>query len=142
MRFSTRTISRRINRRRRGFTLMEVLLVLAILVILGSIVTVNILRMQGTAYKDAAKTQIKGFEQAITQYQLHVGQVPSSLDALVELPPDIPNQAKWQGPYIDKMIPADPWDQPYQYETLNAEQFRVYSAGPDRTPQTEDDITS
>jgi general secretion pathway protein G len=137
---SSRIVRR--NRRRRGFTLMEVLLVLAILVILGSIVTVSVIRMQGTAYRDAAKTQIKSLEQAITQYQLHVGQVPSNLDALVELPPDIPNQAKWQGPYIDKVIPADPWDQPYQYEALNAEQYHIFSSGPDRTPQTEDDIST
>jgi general secretion pathway protein G len=130
--------------RRRGFTLMEVLLVLAILVILGGIVSVSVLQMQANANKDAARTQLNGFKTAITLYQMDVGQVPSedaAFDALINPPADLPNVSKWKGPYFDKSIPLDPWDNQYIYEWLNAEQYRIYSAGPDRTPQTEDDIT-
>ncbi|QDU26147.1 Type II secretion system protein G precursor [Anatilimnocola aggregata] len=141
MRSSLRISNRRQSTRRRGFTLMEVLLVLAILVILGSIVTVSVLKMQATAFKDAARTQLRSFEDAIKLYQLHVNQVPSNLDSLVELPADLPNQTKWQGPYIDKQIPLDPWDQPYQYEVIDDERYNIFSAGPDRTPSTDDDIT-
>jgi general secretion pathway protein G len=123
---------------------MEVLLVLAILVILGSIVTVSVLQMQKNAYLDTAKTQLSAFEQAISQYQLDIGQVPSEgagLDALINVPADLPNQAKWRGPYFTKSIPTDPWDQQYIYEWVSADQYRIYSAGPDRAPQTDDDIT-
>ncbi|WP_425616413.1 type II secretion system major pseudopilin GspG [Anatilimnocola sp. NA78] len=137
-----RSLKAKITRRsrRRGFTLMEVLLVLAILVILGSIVTVSVIRMQRTAYIDAAKSQLQIFDAAITQYQLHIGTVPSDIEALVSLPQDIPNQAKWQGPYLGKQLPSDPWDQPYQYEMINDESFHIFSSGPDRQPQTDDDI--
>lgn len=137
MRFSRRA-------RRRGFTLMEVLLVLAILVILGSIVTVSVIQMQKSAYKDAAKSQLHAFESAIEAYQLDVGQVPSEgagFDALINVPADLPNQTKWRGPYFTKSIPSDPWDQPYVYEWISADQYRIYSAGPDGAPQTDDDIT-
>jgi general secretion pathway protein G len=130
--------------RRRGFTLMEVLLVLAILVILGSIVTVSVIQMQRKAYQDAAKSQLHAFESAIEAYQLDVGQVPtegSGFDALINVPPDLPNQNKWRGPYFTKSIPLDPWDNEYVYEWLNPDQYRIYSAGPDRAPQTDDDIT-
>ena len=69
---------RRLRRRRQaGFTLMEVLLVLAILVILGSMVGVFIIGMQKTAYEDAARTQIGMFENALDTYRLHVGSYPS-----------------------------------------------------------------
>ena len=130
--------------RRRGFTLMEVLLVLAILVILGGIVSVSVLQMQKNANRDAAKTQLNGFKTAITLYQMDIGQVPSedaAFDALINPPADLPNPAKWKGPYFDKSIPLDPWDHQYVYEWLNADQYRIYSAGPDGTPQTDDDIT-
>jgi len=127
--------------RRRGFTLMEVLLVLAILVILGSIVTVSVIRMQKTAYIDAAKSQLQVFDAAITQYQLHVGTVPPDIEALFNVPQGIPNQAKWQGPYLAKQQPNDPWDQPYQYESLDDDSFNIFSTGPDRQAGTEDDIT-
>ncbi len=129
--------------RRRGFTLIEILLVLGILVILGGIVGVSVLKMQQTAFERAAKTQLHSFEAAITAYQLDVGQVPTEgagFDALVNVPPDLTNQTKWKGPYFNKSIPADPWDQPYVYEWLSADSYRIYSAGPDKTPQTDDDI--
>jgi general secretion pathway protein G len=132
------------RRRRKGFTLVEILLVLGILVILGGVVGVSVLQMQKTAYERTAKTQLKAFEQAIDLYQLDVGQVPSQaagLEALVNPPDDLPNPAKWKRPYFAKAIPLDPWDSPYNYEAVNNESYRIYSSGPDRVAQTDDDIT-
>ena len=143
MRSSRRRVPR-LATKRRGFTLIEILLVLGILVILGGIVGVSVLQMQKTAYERAAKTQLHSFEAAITAYQLDVGQVPTegaAFDALVNAPPDLTNQTKWKGPYFNKSIPLDPWDQQYIYEWLSADSYRIYSAGPDKTPQTDDDIT-
>lgn len=132
------------RRPRKGFTLVEILLVLGILVILGGVVGVSVLQMQKTAYERTAKTQLKAFEQAIELYQLDVGQVPSQaagLEALVNPPDDLPNPAKWKRPYFTKAIPADPWESPYNYEAINNESYRIYSSGPDRVAQTDDDIT-
>lgn len=133
-----------VKRRRRGFTLVEILLVLGILVILGGVVGVSVLQMQKTAYERTAKTQLKAFEQALDAYQLDIGQVPSEasgLNALVNAPDDLPNPAKWKRPYFTKAIPLDPWDQPYNYVPQGAESYRIYSSGPDRVADTDDDIT-
>lgn len=136
----------RIRRRRRtGFTLMEVLLVLAILVILGSMVGVFIAGMQTEAYEDLTRAQIGMFEGQLDAYRLHVGTYPQSqqgLEALVTPPADLPNPAKWRGPYSKKAIPLDPWDNPYQYELIGPEQYHIWSWGPDGVDGTEDDISN
>jgi general secretion pathway protein G len=131
--------------RRRGFTLMEVLLVMAILVILGSMVGFGVIKMKRNADEDAARVQISLFEQLLTAYRLDVGSYPNSnqgLQALILQPSDLPNPAKWRGPYTDKQIPMDPWGQPYQYELLNADQFRIFSFGADMVNGSEDDISN
>ena len=130
------------NRRaRRGFTLMEVLLVLAILVILGGTATFFFAGMQTNANKRAALTQINATKSFWAAYRMDVGQYPATLDDLYTQPADLANPAKWGGPYIDKPIPPDPWGNPYQY-TPSGDQFKVWSWGPDGTDNTEDDITS
>ena len=121
------------TRRPRGFTLMEILLVLAILVVLGAMVGVGYSRVQVNAMKSAAKTQIGLLEDATKLYTLDVGSPPSSLDALITPPSDLANPNKWQGPYLEKTtLPQDPWNSPYQYEVTDAAngKFRIWSAGP------------
>ena len=137
---------RTMRRRRRGFTLMEILLVLAILVVLGSLVTFGYVTIQRNAMMDSAKTQIRMFEQAVDMYRLDVGKYPSGdqgLQALRLQPPDAPAN-KWRGPYIQVEIPADPWGNPYQYQeitdSLNQPSFEVISNGPDGANGTPDDI--
>ena len=134
------------RRRRRGFTLMEILLVLAILVVLGSLVTFGYVTIQRNAMMDSAKTQIRMFEQAVDMYRLDVGKYPSGdqgLQALRLQPPDAPVN-KWRGPYIQVEIPTDPWGNPYQYQeitdSLNQPSFEVISNGPDGANGTADDI--
>jgi general secretion pathway protein G len=124
------------SRRTRGFTLMEILLVLAILVVLGAMVGVGYSRVQVNAMKSAARTQIGLLEDATKLYILDVGSPPSSLDSLITAPPDLANPAKWQGPYLEKTtLPVDPWNNPYQYEVTDAAngKFRIWSAGPPGT---------
>ena len=140
-------MSKRTKRRRRaGFTLMEILLVLAILVVLGSLVTFGYVTIQRNAMMDSAKTQIRMFEQAVDMYRLDVGKYPSGdqgLQALRLQPPDAPVN-KWRGPYIQVEIPTDPWGNPYQYQeitdSLNQPSFEVISNGPDGANGTPDDI--
>lgn len=126
---------RRNNRRRRGFTLMEVLLVLVILVILGSMAGVFIRGAQKKARADAALSQIGAFENAIKMYELNVMSYPTALEDL-RMPP--------QGgdPYLDKDIPLDPWGNPYQYQLVDAETYRIWSLGPDGVDGSADDIAN
>lgn len=133
--------NRRRRQRRQAFTLMEVLLVLVILVILGSMAGVFIRGAQKRAREDAARAQIGGFDAAIKMYELTVQQYPTTaqgLQALRQPPGDVAN---WDGPYLDKEVPADPWGNPYQYES-DGESFRIWSFGPDQIDGSDDDISS
>jgi general secretion pathway protein G len=132
------------KRRRRGFTLLEVLLVLAILVIMGSTATYYFVGAQQKANTRQSQTQIGMFNDMLTAYHMDVGSYPTTSQGLValrEAPAELANTTKWQGPYIDKSVPADPWGNPYQYELLAATQYRVWSWGPDGQDGTEDDVT-
>ncbi len=124
--------------RRTGFTLMEVLLVLAILVIIGSLAGVAYVQVQKNSYSDAAKAQMQIFKQLLDNYRLDVGSYPADLDGLVNLPSDIKRPDKWRGPYM-KAVPEDPWGNLYIYEP-NGETFTIRSAGSDGAPNTNDDI--
>lgn len=126
------------RKKRRGFTLIEILLVLGILVVLGSVVGVAVLQMQVTAYERAAKNQLNQLNAAITAYQLDVGRPPDTLEGLVNAPDDVA-EGKWKGPYVPKAIPVDPWDQAYQYEA-NGDNYSLYSGGKNRIAGDQDDI--
>ena len=129
------------RRVRRGFTLMEVLLVLVILVLLGSMAGIFIRGAQKRARSDAARAQIGVFDKAIKMYELNVQMYPATSQGLqaLRLPPgDAPG---WSGPYLDRDVPLDPWGNPYQYES-NGETFRIWSFGPDAGDGTADDIMS
>jgi len=131
------------SRRRRGFTLIEVLLVLVILAMLASLAVGTYTRVRVQAQKNAAKTQIGLFSTPLETYRLDVNQYPVSLDSLCVAPGDLPNPDKWNGPYLKPPIPLDPWDNPYQYVTpgkQNPESYDVWSMGPDGVDGTEDDI--
>jgi general secretion pathway protein G len=107
-------MKRSCGRRRGGFTLIEVLLVLVILVVLASLAVLNITSAQRGANNNAAKSQIGLFETPLDMYRLDCGSYPSSLEALVQPPPDAP-AGKWNGPYLKTALPLDPWNNPYQY---------------------------
>jgi general secretion pathway protein G len=135
-------MKRRRNRRRRGFTLLEVLLVLAILVVMGSTVTYYFVGAQQKANTRQAQTQIGMFEDMLTAYHMDVGSYPTTqqgLTALREAPAELANTTKWQGPYVEKSIPPDPWGNPYQYEVAGTE-VHIWSWGADQQDNTEDDV--
>ena len=120
------------SRRRRSFTLMEVLLVLVILVILGSMVGVFLSGARKRAFVDAAKTQMAMIGDAVQAYSTDLGTFPNSqqgLAALVQAPADLKNPAKWRGPYLSgQKLPDDPWDNPYGYSS-DGESFRIWTVG-------------
>lgn len=146
--------SRSPGRTRHGFTLLEVLLVLAILVILGSLVTYYFVGMQDQGFSQAAKTQIEMLEDNVTAYKLKVGTYPTTLNDLVQMPSGLTPQ-KWGGPYLEagEGIPLDPWGNQYQYTLqsgnqsvsttgVNVAQFVIVSFGPDGQQGTQDDISN
>src|SRR5205085_12197272 len=128
------------------FTLMEVLLVLVILVILGSLVVGLYTNVQRKAKMDAAKSQISAFEGPLDLYQLNMGDYPSTaqgLQALRQAPGDARSSNQWAGPYLSKDIPLDPWGNPYQYSApgaRNPDRFDIFSFGPDGASGTADDV--
>ena len=138
-----RKTARRRRHGRQGFTLMEVLLVLAILVVLGSLVVANFSGIFASSKINAAQIQINAFENQLEIYNLSVGSYPTSqqgLQALRVAPPDLVDATKWTGPYAKKDIPKDPWSNDYIYESIPPNQYKVSSAGPDGQVGTDDDI--
>jgi general secretion pathway protein G len=105
------------GRTQRGFTLVELLVVLAILGMLAALVGPQVLNQLGGAKSKSAQIQIRDLEQALEMYKLDVGRFPNSgegLEALVRSP----GRARgWNGPYLRKdEIPLDPWGNEYQYQ--------------------------
>lgn len=124
---------------RRGFTLLEVLLVLIILVVIAGFAIRNFTGVLDQANKKAATAQIAQLSTTIKQYQLMMQQLPSSLDALMNQPADLANPGDWTK-LLDK-IPVDPWNRPYEYK-VNGSSFELRSLGADGQSGTSDDIVS
>ncbi len=135
---------RRIARSRRGFTLIEVLLVMAILGVIAGMVVPRLLGRQTHANADASRLAIKGLEQAMKLYALdHHGEFPSTAQGIGSLL-QAPNgdSANWRGPYLDAP-PQDAWGRPLTYSypgRRNARGYDIGSSGPDGIQGTSDDI--
>jgi general secretion pathway protein G len=132
-------LSRSRARRNGGFTLIEVLLVLAILLVVAGAVVVNAVGVSDDANKKFAKSQISNLTNSVNLYRLNTGSYPSTLDALYSQPADIADPSKWTR-VIDKPVPADPWNRPYDYKTTGTS-FEIRCLGPDGQANTQDDIT-
>lgn len=129
---------------RRGFTLTEVLLVLAILGVIAAMVVPNLIGQQQTANIRATKANIKGFEEAIKQYAIaNDGVFPEGAReevALMLIQPAQDDEGRTVPPYLEK-TPKDAWDQPLYYEypngkIANATKPAIWSSGPNK--QNED----
>ena len=118
-----------------GFTLIEILVVMAIIAMLSVIVAPNLFRQQAGAMRDVALTEISTLEAALDIYRLDVGEYPDSLDGLME---DDTDRASWNGPYLRRAVPTDPWDNDYVYESSGRE-FTLISYGADSASGGEDD---
>ena len=110
-----------------GFTLIEILVVMAIIGMLAVMVAPNIFNQQAGAQRDAALSQIASLEAALDAYRLDVGQYPDSLDGLLE---NDSGRAAWNGPYLRREVPQDPWGNDYIYEA-DDRSFSLVSYGPD-----------
>ena len=110
-------MERRRRRQQRGFTLMELLVVLAILGLLVSLVGPQVLNQLGGAKTKTAKIQIRDLEQALEIYKLDVGRFPSTSEGLEALVSKPGNATGWNGPYLKGgKVPNDPWNREYNYK--------------------------
>lgn len=118
-----------------GFTLLELLVVVVIIGVLAAFVAPRYFGQVGKSEVNIAKAQIDALEKALDQYRLDVGRYPSKelgLKALVERPPSEP---KWNGPYLRKDVPLDPWGKPYAYKIPGEKsEIELLSYGKDGQP--------
>jgi general secretion pathway protein G len=119
-------------RKRRGFTLLELLVVIVIIGLLAGYVAPRYFAQVGKSEVQVAKAQIDSLEKALDQFRLDNRRYPSSeegLGALVARPGQLPG---WGGPYLKKEVPNDPWGRPYLYRNPGEKQeFEVLSYGRD-----------
>jgi len=101
---------------RKGFTLIELLVVMVILGMLAALVGPQIFGKVGKGKQSAARTQIEMLGQALDSYRLDVGKYPSTSEGLSALVTN-PGTEGWDGPYLKKALPNDPWGKPYQYQS-------------------------
>jgi general secretion pathway protein G len=124
--------------RRVGFTLLELLLVLAILVVLGGIVLVNFQGAQSDANVNATTTQLNALKQSVQYFQIRMNSLPQSLEELKDGPSDAAKKAKWTAPIINE-IPKDAWGNDLNY-SAKGNTYEIRSGGVDGQMQTDDDI--
>jgi len=105
-----------IKRRQRGFTLIEILVVVIILGLLVALVGPRLWGRVSMAKQKAAKAQIELFGTALDTFRLDVGRYPTAEEGLKALREKPSGTEGWQGPYLTKEIPLDPWNKPYIYK--------------------------
>jgi general secretion pathway protein G len=130
--------------RRRGFTLIEVLVVIVVIAILATLVAPNIFRNVGDARAATARTQIETFGTALDAYRLDNGSYPTTAQGLAALwqRPSIDPPTNWKQPYLRKAIPRDPWGHEYLYVSpgrINPQSYDLQSLGADGKPGGEDE---
>jgi general secretion pathway protein G len=123
-----------------GFTLLELLVVIVIIGLLAAYVGPKYFAQLGKSEVTVAKAQIDAFEKALDTYRLDVGRYPTSEEGLNALLAKPPTAAKWNGPYLKKEVPQDPWGRPYVYRAPGSKgDFDLLSYGKDGQPGGSDD---
>ena len=135
----TRSSLRRTRTLQRGFTLLEILVVLVIIGLLAGLVGPRLLSQVDRGKVTTAEAQIKMLKSALETMRLDLGRFPTTeegLPLLVTAPADPALRARWVGPYLDGQVPPDPWGNPYQYSVpgRDGQPFALYSYGGDGKP--------
>ncbi|WP_252733936.1 type II secretion system major pseudopilin GspG [Pseudoalteromonas sp. C2R02] len=118
-------------KKQNGFTMIELLIVIVILGLLASLVAPKFFNQLGTAERGIASAQMNAFETALDTYRLDMGSYPEKLEDLRKS-----DKPRWDGPYLPKDLPLDPWGNPYVY-TIPGEDgnpYKIMSFGADGQP--------
>ena len=119
---------------RKGFTLLEMLVVLVIIGLVASLVGPQLLGRVDTSRVTAADAQIRILKGALDTMRLDVGRFPTQeegLSSLIQPPADERSKRRWQGPYLAEDVPLDPWGNAYQYKPKDSTSVILYSFGAD-----------
>lgn len=100
----------------RGFTLLELLVVMVIIGLLAGYVGPKLFAQIGRSETQVARAQITALGKALDQYRIDTGRYPSTQQGLAALNTAPPGEGRWAGPYLAKSVPADPWGRPYLYQ--------------------------
>jgi general secretion pathway protein G len=124
----------------RGFTLLELLVVMVIIGLLASYVGPKLFGQLAKSELKVARAQIEALGKALDQYRIDVGRYPSSSQGLTALVQRPEGEARWSGPYLAKAVPVDPWNRSYNYRAPGEHaEYDLFSNGPDgRSSGTED----
>lgn len=137
---TVRRTSRAKTANRKGFTLIEILVVIVVIAILATMVAPNVFRHVGAARDTTAKSQIEMIGSGLDTYRLDNGMYPTTeqgLAALQVAPSYEPIPTNWNGPYLRKEVPNDPWGRPYVYVSpgqANPNGYDLMSYGADGQP--------
>lgn len=125
---------------RRAFTLIELMVVVAIIGLMSAVAVPALLAQAEKAKLERVQGDFKGIGDALALYRLHVGTYPRDLRHLWERPEPARG---WSGPYMDpeKVPPLDPWQNEYAYRLVSGQAYELISYGPDGAPGA-DDISS
>ena len=129
------------RRSEKGFSLIELIVVLVILGLLAAVVAPKVYDKLAKGKDQIAKIQIKEIEGAIQLFSFDMGRNPDSAEGLEALVRNPGSFDAWKGPYLAKALPADPWGKPYLYRAPGTHgDFDLYSVGADGTEGNDDDI--
>jgi len=104
------------HRRRRGFTLLELMVVMVIIGLLAAYVAPRYFSQVGKSETKLARAQIDALEKALDQYRADTSHYPNTEQGLAALMTRPGNEARWDGPYLKRGLPTDPWGRPYLYK--------------------------
>ncbi|MCG8519640.1 MAG: type II secretion system major pseudopilin GspG [Pseudomonadales bacterium] len=130
----------------RGFTMMELLIVLVIIGLLAALVGPTLYKQISPAKTSVAKAQIENFMSALDAYFIDTGTFPTTQQGLIALRDKPTTATNWNGPYLKKELPNDPWGNPYVYKSPGRNGgYEILSLGSDGSPggaEDAKDVTS
>jgi general secretion pathway protein G len=130
--YTVNSIDQSLRRTGLGFTLLELLVVMVIIGLLAGYVGPKYFAQVGKSQVKTARAQIDALEKALDQYRLDTGNYPGADQGLAALVTRPPNEPKWDGPYLKKNVPMDPWGNAYVYKIPGDHgEFDLLSLGKD-----------
>jgi len=135
------------RRSRGGFTLIEMMVVMVIIGLLMALVGPRFIAQSEKAQAKAARAQIELLGTALDTFRLDIGRYPSTQEGLAALRDPVHGIDRWDGPYLKKDVPNDPWERPYYYRSPgeNGRPYELFSYGADGAPggtSNDQDVTS